>query len=111
MPAGTEEPGVPAVVPLAETEIELIEEGQPFSHEAYRKAEPDGELPPLTWPAFEQTAETLQPSVPQTPEIAPPLAAVPMSPEAARLTEPSNEEISLRAYSISATPPPFATPA
>ncbi len=98
------------MVTSAETEVALIEEGQPFSHEAYRKAEPDGELPPLTWPAFEQTAETLQPSVPQTPEIAPALAAVPMSPEAARLTEPSDEEICLRAYFISEHRRRFAIP-
>src|SRR5438876_11628181 len=43
-------------------------------------------------PAVEQTAETLRASVPQTPEIAPALAAVPMPSEAARLTEPSDEE-------------------
>ena len=98
------------MVTSAETEVALIEEGQPFSHEAYRKAEPDGELPPLTWPAFEQTAETPQPSVPQTPEIAPAVAAVPMSPEAARLTEPSDEEIRLRAYFISEHRRRFALP-
>ena len=39
-------------------------------------------------------------SPPQTPELAPPLAGVPMPHEAARLTEPS-EEIRLRAYFIS----------
>jgi hypothetical protein len=55
----------------------------------------------LVNPAVEQTAKTLRPSVPQTPEIAPALAAVPMPPEAARITEPSDEEIRLRAYFIS----------
>ena len=101
IPARTEEVALPAVVTSAETEAAPIEEGQPASHEAYRKAEPNGELPPLTesvfespvGPAVEQTAETLRPSVPQTLEIAPALAAVPMPPEAARLTEPSDEEI------------------
>src|SRR5260370_10976662 len=92
---------MPAVVTSAETEVALIEEGQPVSHEACRKAEPDGELPPLTGPTVEQTVETLRPSVPQTPEIAPALAAVPMPPEAARITEPSDEDIRLRAYFIS----------
>src|SRR5260370_23123511 len=101
---------MPAVVTSAETEVALIEEGQPVSHEAYRKAEPDGELPPLTGPAVEQTAETLRPSVPQTPEIAPALAAVPMPPEAPRLTEPSDEEIRLRAYFISEHRRRFAIP-
>ena len=61
-------------------------------------------------PAVEQTAETLRPSVPQTPEIAPALAAVPMPPEAARLTEPSDEEIRLRAYFISEHRRRFALP-
>jgi hypothetical protein len=109
IPARTEEIALPAEVTSAETELAPIEEGQPASHEAYRKAEPGGELPPLTEPIFEspvepaveQTAETLEPSVLQTPEIAPALAAVPMPPEAARLTEPSDEEIRLRAYFIS----------
>jgi hypothetical protein len=40
-------------------------------------------------------------STPQTPELAPALAAVPMPLEAARLTESSDEEIRLRAYFIS----------
>jgi hypothetical protein len=101
IPARTEEIALPAVGTSAETEVAPIEEGQPASHEAYREAEPDGELPPLTesvfespvGPAVEQTAETLRPSVAQTPQIAPALAAVPMPPEAARLTEPSDEEI------------------
>jgi len=45
--------------------------------------------PPVR-PAVEQTAKTLRPSVPQTPEIPSALAAVPMAPEAARLPEPSD---------------------
>src|SRR5437667_4477577 len=61
-------------------------------------------------PAVEQTAETLRASVPQTPEIAPALAAVPMPSEAARLTEPSDEEIRLRAYFISEHRRRFAIP-
>src|SRR5437667_191109 len=100
IPARTEEIALPAVATSAETEVAPNEEIQPASHEVYRKAEPDGELPPLTesvfespvGPAVEQTAETLRASVPQPPEIAPALAAVPMPPEAARLTEPSDEE-------------------
>src|SRR5262249_61254063 len=64
-PARTEEIALPAVETSAETEVAFIEEGQPVSHEACRKAEPDGELPPLAGPAVEQTAETLRPSVPQ----------------------------------------------
>ena len=58
-------------------------------------------------PAVEQI---LRPSVPQTPEIAPALAAVPMPPEAARLAEPSDEEIRLRAYFISEDRRRFALP-
>src|SRR5439155_24978276 len=61
-------------------------------------------------PAVEQTAKTLRPSVPQTPEIAPVLAVIPMAPEAARLTEPSDEEIRLRAYFISEHRRRFALP-
>src|SRR5438876_936127 len=61
-------------------------------------------------PAVEQTAETLRASVPQTPEIAPALAAVPMPPEAARLTEPSDEDTRLRAYFISEHRRRFAIP-
>src|SRR5438034_1364848 len=118
IPARTEEIALPAVATSAETEVAPNEEIQPASHEVYRKAEPDGELPPLTesvfespvGPAVEQTAETLRASVPQTPEIAPALAAVPMPPEAARLTEPSDEEIRLRAYFISEHRRRFAIP-
>jgi hypothetical protein len=89
IPARTEEIVLPAVATSAETEVALIEEGQPVSHDAYRKAEPNGELPPLTEPVFESPVgpaveQTLRPSVAQTPEIAPALAAVPMPPEAAR---------------------------
>jgi hypothetical protein len=47
---------------------------------------------------------------PQTPELAPALAAVPMRPKAARLTEPSDEEIRLRAYFISKHRSRFALP-
>src|SRR2546429_470876 len=64
----------------------------------------------LVNPAVEQTAKTLRPSVPQTPKIAPALAAVPMPPEAARITEPSDEEIRLRAYFISEHRRRFALP-
>ena len=49
-------------------------------------------------------------STPQTPELAPALAAVPMPSEAARLTEPSDEEIRLRAYFISEHRRRFALP-
>jgi len=49
-------------------------------------------------------------STPLTPDLAPALAAVPMPPEAARLTEPSNEEIRLRAYFISEDRRRFALP-
>jgi hypothetical protein len=118
IPARTEEITLPAVVTAAETEVGPIEEGQPASHGAYRKAESNGELPPLTesvfespvGPAVEQTAETLRPSVPQRSDLAPALAAVPMPPEAARLTEPSDEEIRLRAYFISEDRRRFALP-
>jgi hypothetical protein len=114
IPARTEEIAPPAIVTSAETEV--IEEGQSVSREAYRKAEPDDELPPLTEPVFEspvapaveQTAETLRPSVPQTPETASAPAAVPTPPEAARLTEPSDEEI--RAHVISEQRRIFALP-
>jgi hypothetical protein len=60
-----------------------------------RTIEPVFESP--VGPTGEQTAKTLRPSVPQTPET----PAVPMPPEAARVTEPSDEEIRLRAYFIS----------
>jgi len=115
IPARREEIALPAVVTSAETEVALIEEGQPVSHEAYRKAEPNGELPLLTEPVFElpvrpAVEQTLRPSVPQTPEIAPALAAAPMPPEAARLSEPSDEEIRLRAYFISEHRCRFALP-
>src|SRR6266481_9221949 len=73
-----------------------------------RTIEPVFETP--VRPTVEQMAETLQPSVPQTPEIAPALAAVPMAPEAARLTEPSDEKIRLRAYFISEHRRRFAIP-
>jgi hypothetical protein len=87
--ARTEEIALPAVVTSAETEVALSGESQPVSHEAYREAEPNGELPPITEPVFESPVgpaveQTLWPSVPQTPEIAPASAAVPMPPEAAR---------------------------
>jgi hypothetical protein len=120
IPARTEEIALPAVVTSAETEVAPIEEGQPGSHEAYCKAEPGGELPPLTesvfespvGPAVEQTAETLRPSVPQTPEIAPALAAVPMPPEAARLTAPSDEEtLEIPASTEEIAPPAVVTSA
>jgi hypothetical protein len=115
IPARREEIALPTVVTSAETEVALIEEGQPVSHEVYREAEPNGELPPLTEPVFEPPVQpaveqTLRPSVPQTPEIAPALAAVPMPPEAARLSEPSDEDIRLRAYFISEQRRRFALP-
>jgi hypothetical protein len=115
IPARREEIALPTVVTSAETEVALIEEGQPVSHEVHRKAEPNGELPPLTEPVFESpmgpaVEQTLRPSVPQTPEIAPALAAGPMPPEAARLSEPSDEDIRLRAYFISEHRRRFALP-
>src|SRR5438128_139041 len=73
-----------------------------------RTIEPVFEAP--VRPAVEQTAKTRRPSVPQTPEIAPVLAVIPMAPEAARLTEPSDEEIRLRAYFISEHRRRFALP-
>ena len=73
-----------------------------------RTIEPVFEAP--VRPAVEQTAKTLRPSVPQTPEIAPALAAVPMAPEPTRLTDPSDEEIRLRAYFISEHRRRFALP-
>jgi hypothetical protein len=70
IPARTEEIALPAVVTSAETEVALIEEGQPVSHEAYRKAEPNGELPPLTEPVFESP---VGPAVEQTAEVSSPV--------------------------------------
>jgi hypothetical protein len=52
-------------------------------------------------PASADDQHSAADSTPQAPELASPLAAVPMPPEAARLTEPSDEEIRLRAYFIS----------
>src|SRR6266481_4736414 len=73
-----------------------------------RTIEPVFETP--VRPTAEQMAKTLRPSVPRTPEIVPALAAVPMAPEPARLTEPSDEEIRLRAYFISEHRRRFALP-
>jgi hypothetical protein len=73
-----------------------------------RTVEPVFEAP--VRPAVEQTAKTLRPSVPQTPEIAPALAAVRIAPEAGRPTEPSDEEVRLRAYFISEHRRRFALP-
>src|SRR5215831_2937491 len=53
---------------------------------------------------------TPRPSLHHTLEIARALAAVPMPPEAARLTEPADEEIRLRAYFISERRRRFALP-
>jgi hypothetical protein len=52
-------------------------------------------------PASADDQHSAADSTPQTLEIAPALAAVPMPPEAARLTESSDNEIRLRAYFIS----------
>jgi ribosomal protein L29 len=63
-----------------------------------------------TTPASADDQHSAPDSTPQTPELAPALAAVPMPPEAARLTEPSDEEIRLRAYFISEHRRRFALP-
>jgi hypothetical protein len=52
-------------------------------------------------PASADDQHSAPDSTPQTPALAPALAALPMPPEAARLTNPSDEEIRLRAYVIS----------
>src|SRR5215467_6402226 len=52
-------------------------------------------------PASAHDRHSVPDSTPQTRNLAPALAAVPMPPEAARRIEPSDEEIRLRAYFIS----------
>jgi hypothetical protein len=61
-------------------------------------------------PASADDQHSVSDSTPQRPDLAPALAAVPMPPEAARLTEPSDEEIRLRAYFISEHRRRFALP-
>jgi len=83
---------------------------------AYREAEPDGEMSPLTEPVLEsltepvakQTAEALRPSVPQTPEIAPALAPSELSGPSKTTAEERNE-IPERAEKV--TPPAVVTSA
>jgi hypothetical protein len=61
-------------------------------------------------PASADDQHSAPDSTPRRFELAPALAAVPMPPEAARLTEPSDEEIRLRAYFISEHRRIFALP-
>jgi hypothetical protein len=61
-------------------------------------------------PASADDEHSAPDSTPERPDLAPALAAVPMPPEAARLTEPSDEEIRLRAYFISEHRRRFALP-
>ena len=61
-------------------------------------------------PASADDQHSAPDSTPQRPDLAPALAAVPMPPEAAQLTEPSDEEIRLRAYFISEHRRRFALP-
>jgi hypothetical protein len=61
-------------------------------------------------PASADDQHSAPDSTPQRPDLTPALAAVPMPPEAARLTEPSDEQIRLRAYFISEHRRRFALP-
>jgi hypothetical protein len=61
-------------------------------------------------PASADDQHSAPDSTPQRPDLAPALAAVPMPPEAAQLTEPSDEGIRLRAYFISEHRRRFALP-
>ena len=115
---GAEENPRPSVVTSAEPEVGLIEAEQPVREAAYRKDGPDGHLPPLAEPisessaglVVEQTVESSPPDIRQTPNGASPSAVLPMPRQMERRTEPSDQEIRLRAYFLSERRQRFALP-
>jgi hypothetical protein len=115
---GAEEVAPPSAVTSAEQEAGLIEEEQPVQGAAYRKDGPDGQLLPLAEPiskssarlVVEQTVGSSPPYIRQTPNGASPSAVVPMPHQMERRTEPSDQEIRLRAYFLSEHRRTFALP-
>src|SRR5215475_14436080 len=95
-----------SVVTSAEPELGLIEEEQPVLEAAYSKDGADGRLAALAEPIFESSAglvverkvESWPPDVRQAPNGASPSAVPPMPHQTERRTEPSDQEIRLRAY-------------
>ena len=114
----TEEVVRPSVVTLSEPEVGFIEEEQLVPEAAYRKNGSDGQLAPLAEPiskssaglVVEQTVESSLPDIRQTPNGASPSAVLPMPRQMARRTEPSDQEIRLRAYFLSERRRSFALP-
>jgi hypothetical protein len=106
---GAEEVARPSVVTLAEPEFGLIEEEQLVPEAAYRKNGSDGQLAPLAEPisessaglVVEQTVESSPPDIRQTPNGVSPSAVLAMPRQIERRTEPSDQEIRLRAYFLS----------
>ncbi len=115
---GAEEVARPSVVTLAEPEVGLIEEEQLVPEAAYRKNGSDGQLAPLAEPisessaglVVEQTVESSPPDIRQTPNGASPSAVLAMPRQMERRTEPSDQEIRLRAYFLSERRRSFALP-
>jgi len=115
---GAEEVARPSVVTLAESEVELIEEEQLVPEAAYRKNGSDGQLAPLAEPISEslaglvgeQTVESSPPDIRQTPNGASPSAVLAMPRQMERRTEPSDQEIRLRAYFLSELRRSFTLP-
>jgi hypothetical protein len=107
-----------SVLRSAEPEVGLIDEEQPMLEAAYRKDGPDGQLPPLAEPISEssaglvvdQTVESSPPDIRRTPNGASPSVVLPMPRQMERCTEPSDEEIRLRAYFLSERRRSFALP-
>jgi len=104
-----EEVARPSVVRSTEPDVGLIEAEQPVREAAYRKDGPNGQLPRLAEPisesstglAVEQTVESSPPDIRQTPNGASPSAVLPKPHQMERRTEPSDQEIRLRAYFLS----------
>jgi hypothetical protein len=115
---GAEEVARPSVVRSAEPEVGLIEAEQPMREAAYWKDGPDGQLPRLAEPisessaglAVEQTVESSPPDIRQTPNGASPSAVLSTPHQMERRTEPSDQEIRLRAYFLSERRRRFALP-
>lgn len=115
---GAEEVVRPSMVTLAEPEVGLIEEEQLVPEAAYRKDGPNGQLAPLAEPisesstglVVEQTVETSPLDSRQTPNGASPSAVLPKPHQMERRTEPSDQEIRLRAYFLSERRRRFALP-
>jgi hypothetical protein len=114
---GAEEVAPPSVVRSTEPEVGFIEAEQPVREAAYRKDGPDGQLPRLAEPISESSArlvvgqaESSPPDIRQTPNGASPSAVLPKPHQMERRTEPSDQEICLRAYFLSERRRRFALP-